>query len=364
MIVFLVLAVYLIIILCAVSEKKKMIKSFWSALGFVVILALRSPFCGLDVTGTSTMIMANSYGGVFLNMPNYSFSEIIHAPKFVGGHMEVGWLFLTKFISLFTNNLQVYLAIISILQLIPVFYVIGKYSSNVVLSYFIFACLGFYVHYFSGIRQMLAVSLILLAFDQIFQKRYFWFALIVLIASSIHSSALIFFIIWPLSRLHLSLISTIICIIGMIIIMPLYHSIVSTALELLFESRYETHLESEGGAITMFIVYSIFLLSSFVIRGDSPEMKFYRAIVLAGVGGQSLGVMGDSVVTRIGFYFNVFFVLLLPEIVRFIKDKNLRGIMTITAIILLCIFFILTTNSENSSGVIPYSFFWERPVSY
>lgn len=359
--IFLILAIYLLVVMITVPESKRMQKSFIAAFGFILVLSLRSPFCGLDVTGTTGMIMPHSYGGVFLSMPNFSFWTIIKDTEVVDGHMEIGWLLLTKCISLFTNNLQVYLTIIAFLQIIPIAYVIGKYSNNIVLSYFIFACLGFYVHYFSGIRQTLALSIIILAFDQLYRNRYAWYVFFVLLASSIHISAVFFFIMWPLYRMKLPFLVAIAIIAGMLAIMPLYQGIISKVLDILFESRFEGYLDDEGSAITMFIVYGIILLASYVIRAENPMLNYLRMLLLVGVASQSLGVLGNGAITRIGYYFNVFLMILLPEMINKFKESE-RGSISMAAIILLCVFFVLTTTETNSSGVIPYKFFWEESL--
>lgn len=362
MTIFAILAIYLVIIQNAVPETDKTKKSAMAAFGLLLVLALRAPYCGLDVTGTKYMIMANSYGGLFLKIPQFSYAEILRDSASVGGHMEIGWVLLTKTISLFTNNLQVYLIIIAIIQFIPIAYIIAKYSSNVVLSYLVFICLGFYIDFFSGLRQMTAVSLVILSFDQIFQKHYLKFAVIVLLASTIHTSAIMFLLVWPLSKIRLSFWKSLICLGIMVALMPLYRSIISDTLTLLFESRYERYLDSTESAITMFIVYAVFLLISFVNKDDSPKLHLYRILVLVGVAGQSLGILGDNAITRIGFYFNVFLMLLLPEIVASFKQKNERNVIIFGSVVLLCIFFVLTTSSQSSYGVIPYEFFWENPI--
>lgn len=362
MTIFAVLAIYLVIIQNAIPESDKMRKSVMAAFGLVLVLALRSPYCGLDVTGTKSMIMASSYGGIFLSMPQFSFADIIRDAASVDGHMEIGWLLLTKTISLFTNSLQVYLIIIAVIQFIPIAYIIGKYSSNVVLSYFVFICLGFYIDFFSGLRQMTAVALAILAFDHIFKKQYIKFIVIVLLASGIHTSAIMFLLVWPLSKVRLSFLSSFICFGVMVVLMPFYHTIISDTLALLFESRYKGYLDSMDSAITMFIVYAVFLLLSFVNKNDSRKLRLLRIIVLIGVGGQSLGVIGDNAITRVGFYFNVFLMLLLPEIVTCFKQKTTRDAIIVVSVVLLCLFFVLTTNSQSSYGVIPYDFFWENPI--
>lgn len=359
MTIFAILAIYLIVIQNAVPESNKTRKSAMAAFGLLLILALRSPYCGLDVTGSRDMIRASSYGGLFLSMPLVSYAEILRDLVSVGGHYEIGWVLLTKTISLFTNSLQVYLIIIAIIQVVPLAYIIGKYSSNIVLSYFVFICLGFYIDYFSGLRQMTAVSLTLLSFDQILQKHYFKFVVIVLLAYLIHSSAIMFLLVWPLSKIRLSF-SNSLKYLGIIVaLMPLYRIFISNTLTLLFESRYERYLDSQDSAITMFIVYAVFLLISYINKDDSPKLNFFRILVLIGVAGQSLGVLGDNAITRIGYYFNVYLMLLLPEVLTSFRDKTERGSIIVVSVVLLCLFFVLTTNEQSSYGVIPYEFFWE-----
>lgn len=362
MTIFLILAIYLLIIHLFVPESKKMKKSVWAALGFVLILALRSPYCGLDVTGTKYSISYASYGGVFLCMQNYSFKSIVLKPYLVPGGYETGWLLLTKFISLFTNNLQVYLAIIAVLHFIPIAYIIGQYSKNIVLSYFIFACLGFYVHFFSGIRQMMALSILLLAFNQLLKKHYIWFIIIVLIASTIHRSALFVIIMLPLSFVNLSFINSLLILVLMLLLMPFYGSIVSGLVGFFFDSDYSQYLNEGGQAITMFIVYTILFLATFLQKENSQRIKLLRLYVLVGVACQSLGLLGAGSITRIGYYFNIYFVFLLPEIIDAFKEKSVRIITDFVATILMCIFFTLITT--GSSGVIPYKFFWENPAIY
>ncbi len=362
MTIFLVLALYLVFIQALVSEVKKMKKSFLAGLGFVLILVFRSPFCGMDVTGSSWTIMPESYAGVFLRISSFSIWEVLTDPQSVQGHMEVGWLLLTKIISLFTSNVQVFVAVIAILHIIPVSYIIGKYSKNVVLSYFVFAGLGFYIHYFSGIRQMLAVSVILLAFDQLYQKRMIWFVLIVLLASTIHRSSLFFIIIWPLSRIRLSFLTSLLTIIVLIVLMPLYDSLVSVLISLFFGEGYKNYIDNNaGGALTMFVVYALFLLSSFVRKTNDPLLQLLQVLVLVGVASQSLGVLSGGAITRIGFYFNIFLIFLLPEVLLSVEVSS-RKIISSIAVILLCAFFVMTTTPVSSSGVIPYEFFWNNPA--
>ena len=362
MTIFLVLAVYLVLLQISIPESKKMKKSICAAVGFVIVLALRSPYCGVDVMGFGESgAQTLSYAGTFSRMSDFSFSDIIFNKGSVNRHMELGWLLLTKFISLFTHDIQVFLGIIAILQFIPVGYLIGKYSRNVVLSYIIFGCIGFYVLYFSGLRQALAISFLMLAFDQLYQKRYGWFVFITLLASSLHQSALLFLVMWPLSLINLTSTAALVFVVIMGALMPFYQKFIPILMVLFNATRYNGYIENGGQAITMFLVYSVFLLISFLNRSRDRLINMLRVFILVGVVGQSLGSLSAGAITRIGSYFNVYLILLLPETVISFK-KNDRVIVNCVSVILLCVFFVLTTpEGLTSLNVNPYSFFWESP---
>ena len=365
MTIFLYLAIYLVIINYLIPESKKILKSSLVSLGFVLVLALRSPYNGLDVTGYTEGIGRESYLGVFLRISDYSFWDILFNSKSIQGHMETGWLIITKVCSLFTNDMQLFLCMIAVLQFIPITYVVSKYSKNIVLSFFIFACLGFYIRYFSGLRQTVAMSLILLAFDKLYNKQYKGFVIITLIASTIHKSSLFFLIMWPLSYFQASLSLSLFAIVITLLLTPFYNTIVPILLEIFFRSEYENYVDEGGQAITMFVVYSLFLLLSYLRQTKSRLMDLLRMLLLVGVMGQSLGVLSGGAITRIGLYFNLFLIFLLPEIVGSFNQRDERSFISVVATVLLCVFFVLSQPAgAGSSYVIPYQFFWENPVRW
>lgn len=150
-----------------------------------------------------------------------------------------------------------------------------------------------------------------------------------------------------------------------VVLTPFYNRIVPWIIELFFQSKYEHYVDSVGQAITMFFVYASFLLVSFINKSKSRMIELLRMILLVGVIGQSLGVLSGGAITRIGFYFNVFLAILLPEMIDSFKDRTEQKFINVVAIVLLCTFFVLTQPAgEGSSYVIPYKFYWENPVLY
>ncbi len=75
---------------------------------------------------------------------------------------------------------------------IPILYLYRKYSDNYLLSLYLFAASGSHIGWMmNGLRQFLAVSIILLATPFIIKKKYWLSLIFILLAVTIHTSAII-----------------------------------------------------------------------------------------------------------------------------------------------------------------------------
>ena len=81
--------------------------------------------------------------------------------------------------------------IMAFMCLAPIGYVIAKYSKNVWLSCHLYVCLTFYYSSMNFVRQTLAATIIFLAYRWFAERKTIPFIIVVLIASTIHSSALL-----------------------------------------------------------------------------------------------------------------------------------------------------------------------------
>lgn len=356
--IFLVLAIYLVIIDLIVADNNRAAKSILAALGFVLVLALRSPYCGVDLLSNERFTEA-SYYSTFDAVKDMSFRSVYYFQSY--SSFEIGFLFFTKIITLFTNNFQVFLVVIAVLQFIPIAFLFYKYSPNIILSYFVYGGLVLYLFSFSGLRQALAISICILAIENLFNKKTKFFILLVLLAYTFHRSSIIVFLIWPLSKIKMKPSIAISVVLFLLILSPFYGNILGYIVGFLFDNgRYGHYLETQGSAITMFVVYAILLLLSFLRKRDDDYMRLLRWLVLLCVFAQSLGTLGNGALTRIGYYFNIYFALLMPEMLATL-EKNGRKITNGVSVILLCVYFYLV-NSGGYLNVVPYYFFWEKPV--
>ena len=106
---------------------------------------------------------------------------------------DPGFTLLTALIKrVFGSSYTPYLFIIASIQCYIVTMFFRKYSADYCLSFFLFiASVEYYGWIFNGMRQFLAVVITLAGFRFLLEKKYIYYIFIVLIASSIHLSAII-----------------------------------------------------------------------------------------------------------------------------------------------------------------------------
>lgn len=90
------------------------------------------------------------------------------------------------------NHVRIYFFIIALLQAICVISLYRKYSSDYVMAIFIFVtCLDYFSYMQNGVRQFTAVAILLFATPFLLEKKYARYILLVLLASTMHQSALL-----------------------------------------------------------------------------------------------------------------------------------------------------------------------------
>ena len=91
-----------------------------------------------------------------------------------------------------SHNDIVWFLLIAAFQLFAVAYLYRAYSRNFFISVFLFIASGDYLAWVhNGMRQFLAVSIVLFSFRYIIEKQYIKAVIVILIASCLHGSALI-----------------------------------------------------------------------------------------------------------------------------------------------------------------------------
>ena len=101
-------------------------------------------------------------------------------------------IYLAIIKKIFGSSYTPFLFISALIQGLAVTFFFRKYSSQFMISMFIFiASTEYFSWMFNGIRQFLAVAIALIAFRFLFEKKYIPYVLLILLASTIHMTAII-----------------------------------------------------------------------------------------------------------------------------------------------------------------------------
>lgn len=273
-------------------------------------------------------------------------------------HFETGYQIYTQLISHYvTLDENVFLAITSFFVIAPISYVIYRFSSKPSLSFIIFASFLIYMFSFSGLRQAIALGLTTFSYIYIDKKKLIPFVLIVLLASTFHTSAILFLLAYPLCN-YLNFTPRKYLMVGGIAIGCLFalKSIAIWLVELLFsEGKYVHYLEKETAGAYMLLI-ALLLLFLFTFYGKGDMLEHLRPLIFVGMIFQSLGLLSSSA-TRLAYYFYIFIFLALPAVSES-RPKSEQQIFNL-GIAAFMVFFFFYTTSEGTMGVVPYHFFWE-----
>lgn len=164
--------------------------SFFLAIASVFLIVL---FAGFRTRFADTPAYINWFNNASINFTDLI--ELSKDSKCIGFEFLI--LVFKKFIS---DNANAFLMFLAAFQGIVIANFYYKYSSDYAFSMFLFTASTEFLWMFNGIRQFTAVCIVLLFFDYVLQKKTFKFLLIVLVACTIHISAVVWIPVYFLVR--------------------------------------------------------------------------------------------------------------------------------------------------------------------
>lgn len=229
-------------------------------------------------------------------------------------------------------------------------------SKNPVISLIFFNCLGLFNFMVQGLRQAIAMSICLFAYEQCKKKHFFKFALLVTIACLFHASAIVFILVYFLRNFKLSTIQfgifVILTFIGMQLL-PYAFNLLNVAMN----ENYDLNSASESGGVVAILIFAVILLFGLLFKDRSDEhysLFVYSAIVA--VIAMLLRNSVNGVAERISHYFAFGQMIVLSNSIASVKVQNIKLFINIAAV-LLCLG--VAFHKASYSILIPYTFFWQ-----
>ena len=353
------------------------------AFAFIMIAALRG-----ERVGTDTFGYINSY---------YNYGYFTYEHIFYYQSVNPGYYVLAKFFHDIGFSIQVWFALVATLYVGSVAKLIYRFSKNVTLSFIMFLTLGFYSFSLAGLKQTIAMAIVLYAFNFLYDKKYIRFFALLALSMFFHITSVIFafsfiIVIMKKNRYIYFLLSVV-----FIVVMLNATSILESALGILGNDHYSEYIDNEATySATTFIVFFSILAFSFLyfksyadvnntikstsvtkrkkgtsvaddandtgaVNNAGTEAAVMYSMVYLGVISLIFAFVIASAF-RLALYFTVFSIILVPNAIACEKDASTRSLLSFWAAVI-CILYFMYVN-RNGGSVVPYNFYWENIEVY
>ena len=309
----------------------------------LLITSLRDVSVGADIQG---------YMSVFEQMRDYGFDEMLSKAfqKKDPVYYIVSWLFSKTF-----YYFRIWLIFVAAFYFFALGGLIISQSEMPLISILAFICLGDFAFSLSALRQVLALSFIILSYPFLKDKKYLKFVAMVLIAGLFHQTALIFLLPLPFSKIKPGIIHFSVLTVSVITVLFFRTQFLFLLSKVIDITRYQGYFGGNASVLSIsgFIIKAAVFLYSLSYSGQliarKPHSVILYNIYFVGLIFQLFSVI-IAEMFRVSMYFSVFGIILLANASVCEKKSNLRILLQIFLTCILLVYFL-------KDGLMPYRFF-------
>lgn len=279
---------------------------------------------------------------------------------------EFGFVFYNKLISVFTENPQIFLAVTALITASMIYPTYRRLCSDASLTIVLFVNMSTFGMMFSGIRQMLAVGMGVLAYEATRKRKLHCFIAIVLVAMTFHVSAFMLFAMYPLYHCKMTKKRLYAVAVILAMVFLLKSQIFQIVMRILTKFTRFDIASSDTGAYTMLILFAALAVFSYWILDESKldeETKGLRNILLFAVMIQMFAPL-HTLAMRMNYYYIIFIPILIPMVLKARKDE-LRQVAVVARwgmVLFFLTYFFISLAPLKALSVFRYHFFWESGV--
>ena len=285
---------------------------------------------------------------------------------------ELGYVFLNHIIGKITNcNVQVFLGTINAIILIGIGYFILKNIGNKSAFWpvFFYITLNHYLTSMCSMRQYIAIAIGINIYTILNQKQskkaYVASILLLVVAFGFHTTAFILIslsIICSLKKVNRKTIVT--SMLACTVVFLCFDFTLAVFFKV-FPKYYSYFLAGHskfsgavfGNIYTIFLVFKIFVLGCvFTLNPNDKKNKEIYILLLLSILGAAVSIMTVRIalVWRFGYYFDIFLLLLIPNVIY--RIKKIQPILFLLLAIAGWLYYIFLLYT-NSAGCVPYQVF-------
>lgn len=279
---------------------------------------------------------------------------------------EPGYFYFCKVLSEISKDPHILIMVSSLIIIPSVGRFIYKYSKNVALSIFLYITLNIYFFHLTGMRQSIAIAILLYGIGFLIEGKYIKYSLVVILAAQFHSSAIFLLCMILIRKSSCGKKTYIRMLIISLLGFVFYNQIFKLASILI--TKYEGYADSifgesnYFGALLMFLVYFIIysICQIYQFRGRS-QYKF-EDNVIGKIAFRSLSIavclqvitMRMNIIGRMVPYFIIFAIIAVPDAISRVKSKKFIVSILIIVMLLFTYWLVIGLFRPEWNGAIPY----------
>lgn len=305
---------------------------------FVVLIAGRNSLVGNDTSGYM-----------------YAFATKDHLTKVMEGFQatEWGYAFLQHVIRSSGGSFRCILVFEALIFVIPVAYMVFKYSRNPYTSLFLFFAFDYYLFGMTAIRQSIALGLCMLALEQAKRKKLIKFLLLVCVASTFHQTAMVFLPAYFLTKLSLN---KKYLLLTMLVGLAVYVFKDQIRVFIRQFARIDYNEMPTGGTGMYVFLFTTVVLDAFysnqgALTWESNDM-FSNLMIVAVIMFPVLQY--NPSIFRLHYYYSIAMIINIPNTIKKIPDPWLRFGIAVMYFVISC--YYMTSYPLRTMGAVPYIF--------
>ncbi len=268
---------------------------------------------------------------------------------------EKGFQYFVFLLSRVFHDPQWLLIITSLIFVVSILYFTYKNSDELPLALATYITLGLMTFHMQGMRQALAMSICLFAYEQAKKKHLLRFILLVLFATLFHQTAIVFFVVYIACQFKLNL-KNIVAMLGVSAVAVAFSPFLVDLANRIFEKEYDDIVDSGGFVATAIyvIIFAVSLLYFYKNKKDDRSPLVY--VLIIGMATFIMRYVGVRIAERVSYYFAFSQIGLLPLATNLMVKKDRIYVYVAVAILQIALF----AYRLHESNLVVYQFFWER----
>lgn len=280
--------------------------------------------------------------------------------EFISSHKDMGFGILQMILKNFSDDPQIMIFTTALITNVLIIVVLYKYSRLFELSTFVYITGGLHLVSMNGIRQVLAAAIFFTATKYLLNGNFIKYAVIVLIASTFHQSALILLPIYFIVRTKAWTKSTLAWLFISVIIVLGFEQFTSLLFSTIEDTQYSDYSDfNEGGANIMRVAVSaapllIAYLGKDKLRDIFPKSDYIVNMALLGLVFMIISTQ-QWIFARVSIYFNLYQLILISWLIELFSKKDQKLIYYLILVLFFIFYFyenVISLNILYKSDVI------------